>query len=163
MLRSFPHISTVILSTAILLVAAPTAGRGVLSQEPATPPAAQTPTAQTPAPPPPPAVNNPVKATPESLAKAKRTYGFDCAMCHGANGNGKTDLAKDMQLTLSDWSDPKAFEGKTDGDLYQAIRSGKGKMPAEDASRAKDDDVWNLVTYVRNLAKKGAAASTPAP
>jgi mono/diheme cytochrome c family protein len=150
-----------------LLVAAPTAGRGVLSQEPATPPAAQTPAAQTPAsqtpaPPPAPSVNNPVKATPESLAKAKRTYGFDCAMCHGANGNGKTDLAKDMQLTLNDWSDPKAFEGKTDGDLFQAIRSGKGKMPAEDASRAKDDDVWNLVTYVRNMAKKNAVASTPA-
>jgi len=159
MFRYLPHISTILLTSAILLVAAPTAGTGHPSQEPAATPAQQA----TPAPPPPPAVNNPVKATPESLAKAKRTYGFDCAMCHGANGNGKTDLAKDMQLTLSDWSDPKAFEGKTDGDLYQAIRSGKGKMPAEDASRAKDDDVWNLVTYVRNLAKKGAAASTPAP
>ncbi len=83
-------------------------------------------------------------------------------MCHGASGNGKTDLAKDMQLTLSDWSDPKALDGKSDGDLYQAIRSGKGKMPAEDASRAKDDDVWNLVTYVRNLAKKSTVASNTA-
>ena len=157
MLRSFPHISTVILSSAILLVAGPTAGRGKVSQEPAAPPAAAAP-----APPPPPAVNNPVKATPESLAKAKKTYGFDCAMCHGANGNGKTDLAKDMQLVLSDWTDPKALDGKTDGDLFQAIRSGKGKMPPEDASRAKDDDIWNLVTYVRNMAKKNAVASTPA-
>ena len=83
-------------------------------------------------------------------------------MCHGANGNGKTDLAKDMQLVLSDWTDPKALDGKTDGDLFQAIRSGKGKMPPEDASRAKDDDIWNLVTYVRNMAKKNAVASTPA-
>jgi mono/diheme cytochrome c family protein len=160
MLRSFPHISTVILSSAILLAGAPTAGRGILSQEPT--PTAQTPAAQTPAPPPAPAVNNPVKPTSESLARAKRTYGFDCAMCHGASGNGKTDLAKDMQLTLSDWSDPKALDGKSDGDLYQAIRSGKGKMPAEDASRAKDDDVWNLVTYVRNLAKKSTVASNTA-
>lgn len=75
-------------------------------------------------------------------------------MCHGANGNGKTDLAKDMQLTLNDWADPKTLDGKTDGDLFQIIRSGKGKMPPEEASRAKDDDIWNLVSYVRNLAKK---------
>ena len=149
MFRSFPHISTALLTSAILLVAAPTTGLGHLSQEPAATPA--------PAPPPPPAVNNPVKPTSESLAKAKKTYGFDCAMCHGANGNGKTDLAKDMQLTMTDWADPKALDGKTDGDLFQIIRSGKGKMPPEEASRAKDDDIWNLVTYVRNLAKKNAA------
>ena len=151
MFPSFPHISTVLLTSAILLAAAPTAGRGHLWQEPATP--------ATPAPPPPPAVNNPVKATPESLAKAKKTYGYDCALCHGANGNGKTDLAQDMQLTLSDLTDPKALDGKTDGDLFQIIRSGKGKMPPEEASRAKDDDIWNLVTYVRNLAKKSAAGN----
>jgi mono/diheme cytochrome c family protein len=157
MLGSFPHISTVILSSAILLVAAPTAGRGKMPQEPAAPPAAAAP-----APPPAPAVNNPVRPTPEALSKAKKTYGYDCAMCHGANGNGKTDLAKDMQLVLNDWTDPKALDGKTDGDLYQIIRSGKGKMPPEEASRAKDDDVWNLVTYVRNLAKKSTVASTPA-
>jgi mono/diheme cytochrome c family protein len=153
MFQSFPHISTVLLTSAMLLVAAPTAGRGHLSQEPAT---------ASSAPPPPPAVNNPVKPTPDSLAKAKKTYGYDCSMCHGANGNGKTDLAKDMQLTLTDWGDPKALDGKTDGDLFQVIRSGKGKMPPEDASRAKDDDIWNLVSYVRNIAKKGAAASNPA-
>ena len=152
MFQSFPHISTVLLTSAILLVAAPTSGRGHLSQEPAT-----TPAATTPAPPPPPAVNNPIKPTPEALAKAKKTYGYDCAMCHGASGNGNTDLAKDMQLTLTDWTDPKALDGKTDGDLYQIIRSGKDKMPSEDASRAKDSDIWSLVSYVRNLAKKGAA------
>lgn len=152
MFSSFPHISTVLLTSAILVTAAPTAGPGHPSQEPAT-----TPAATTPPPPPPPAVNNPIKPTPESLAKAKKTYGFDCLMCHGANGDGKTDLAKDMQLTMTDWADPKALDGKTDGDLFQIIRSGKGKMPPEDASRAKDSDIWNLVSYVRSLGKKGAA------
>jgi cytochrome c5 len=151
MFRSFPHISTVILSSAILFLAASAAGGGKPSQEPAAPPAA-------PAGPPAPAVNNPVKASPESLAKAKKTYGYDCAMCHGANGDGKTDLAKDMKLTMNDWTDPKSLSAMTDGQLFQAIRNGKDKMPPEDASRAKDDDVWNLVIYVRNLAKKGASA-----
>ena len=48
---------------------------------------------------PPPAapVKNPVKPTPESQAKAKSLYQMDCAMCHGDNGNGKTDLATSME------------------------------------------------------------------
>jgi len=143
MFKSFPHSFTVILSLAILLLAAPVIGKGNPQQSPATPPA------------PAPAANNPVKPTPESQARAKKTYGYDCAMCHGANGDGKTDLAKDMQLALTDWTDPKTLADKSDGDLYQLIRNGKDKMPPEDAARAKDADVWNLVIYVRSLAKKG--------
>jgi len=150
MLKPFPHLSTVILSSAILFLAAPATGTGNSGQEPAA----------APAPPPAPATNNPVKPTPESQAKAKKTYGYDCAMCHGASGDGKTDLAKDMQLTLTDWTDPKTLAGKTDGELFQLIRSGKDKMPPEDASRAKDSEIWSLVTYVRNLAKKGAPSAT---
>ena len=32
---------------------------------------------------------NPVKPTLESVARGKRMYGFDCAMCHGKGGDGK--------------------------------------------------------------------------
>ena len=31
---------------------------------------------------------NPVKPTEESLARGKKQYGYDCAMCHGKNGDG---------------------------------------------------------------------------
>ena len=61
---------------------------------------------QTVARPPATAAKNPVKPTPESQAKAKSLYQIDCAMCHGDNGNGKTDLATSMQLTLDDWTRP---------------------------------------------------------
>ncbi len=37
---------------------------------------------------------NPVKPTPESQARVKKMYGYDCAMCHGANGNGKGDITE---------------------------------------------------------------------
>jgi len=80
-------------------------------------------------------------------------------MCHAANGNGKTDLAKDMSLTMADWSDPKVLAGQSDGDLFDIIRKGKGKMPPEETARAKDDDVWNLVIYIRGLAKAGGNVS----
>jgi cytochrome c5 len=107
-------------------------------------------------------------ATPAAnpMNRAKEIYNFDCAICHGPNGSGKTDLARDMQLTLSDFTDPKTFEGKTDDQLFEAIRKGKDKMPAEDAARAKNDEVKALVQYIRTFSKdqpSPAPASTPAP
>lgn len=107
------------------------------------------------------------KAGGESMAKAKKVYDLDCALCHGAAGDGKSDLAKDMSLNLLDWTDPKSLAGKSDQDLFNAIRKGAGKMPPEDAARAKDDEVRNLVQYIRKFAKSGTApaeapAATPA-
>jgi cytochrome c len=45
---------------------------------------------------------NPVKPTPENVAEAKKFFGYDCAMCHGATGDGKGDLASSMGLKMTD-------------------------------------------------------------
>lgn len=100
---------------------------------------------------------NPVKSTPASLAQAKKTYGYDCAMCHGADGDGKGDLAVDMKLKLPDYRDPAALKELTDGELFYVIKNGKGDMPSE-GDRAKPDEIWNLVNYIRSLARKDSAA-----
>jgi mono/diheme cytochrome c family protein len=105
---------------------------------------------------------NPVKPTADSLAKAKNIYGFDCALCHGETGNGKSDLATSMGLTLDDWTDPKTLASKRDGQLFNTIRGGKDKMPPEDKSRASDNEVWNLILYIRNFSKPGAATPVAA-
>jgi mono/diheme cytochrome c family protein len=101
--------------------------------------------------------SNPVKPSAASIAQGKKIYGYDCAMCHGADGDGKGDLAADMKLKLPDYRDPAALKDKTDGELFYIIKNGKGDMPAE-GDRAKPDDIWNLVNYIRSLAKKDAAA-----
>jgi mono/diheme cytochrome c family protein len=110
----------------------------------------------------PPASTNPVRSTVVSQDKAKKMYAVDCAVCHGETGDGKTDLAKDMSLTMPDWTDPKTLGNKSDQELYDIIRKGKDKMPAEDAGRAKDADVWGLVTYIRVLSKNHTAPPVPA-
>ena len=145
MLRSLLLLSSVILFE---VAATPAPNPGRMPQEPAT---TQAPAASS--------AKNPVKPTPESQAKAKKMYGYDCEMCHAANGNGKTDLATSMGMTLTDLSDPKTLSGKSDQELFDLIRKGKDKMPPEEAARAKDDDVWNLVIYIRGLAKGGATIS----
>jgi mono/diheme cytochrome c family protein len=96
---------------------------------------------------------NPVKPTPESQAHAKKVYGYDCALCHGANGNGKGDVVADMKLTLKDYTDPAALKDLTDGELFYVIKNGKGQMPPE-GDRAKPEDIWNMVILVRSFSKK---------
>ena len=103
------------------------------------------------------------KPSADSMAKARKVYELDCALCHGASGDGKSDLAKDMSLTLVDWTDPKTLAGLSDQNLIEVIRKGKGKMPPEDAARASNDEVKNLVLYIRKFAKDQPAAAAPAP
>jgi mono/diheme cytochrome c family protein len=100
-----------------------------------------------------PTATNPVKPTAESQAKAKNLYQIDCAMCHGDNGNGQTDVAKGMGLTMTDFSDSKTLAGTPDGALFATIRNGKDKMPPEAAGRASDTMVWNLIHYIRGFSK----------
>jgi len=111
-----------------------------------------------------PASTNPVKGTAASQEKAKVLFLRDCALCHGENGNGKTDVAASMSVTLDDWTEAKALANKSDQDLFNTIRKGKGdKMPPEDSGRAKNDEVWNLVLYIRGLSKgQPAAPAQPA-
>jgi hypothetical protein len=69
-----------------------------------------------------------------------------------------------MLLTLSDLTDPKTLQGKTDDQLFDLIRKGKDKMPGEDAARAKNDEVKSVIQYIRGLSKdQPAAAPAPAP
>ena len=107
-------------------------------------------------------MKNPVKPTAESQAQAKSVYARDCALCHGDNGNGQSDLAKSMELTMNDWTNPASLANKTDGELFRVIRNGKDKMPPEDAARAKDTEVWNLIIYIRTFSKGRTAAPAPA-
>jgi len=121
-------------------------------QEPGNAPETTAP--QTPAKP----IPSKIKPNPESLARAKKMYGYDCAMCHGADGAGKGELTSQMKLTLSDMSDPATLKDKTDAQLYGTIRDGKDKMPAE-GDRMNPQDGWSLIAYVRSLsAGKNKAA-----
>jgi len=107
---------------------------------------------------------NPVAPTAESLAASKKMFGYDCAMCHGASGDGKGDMVESMKLTMKDWRDPAALNGVSDGEIFETITKGKGKMTGE-GDRLPPDKVWSMVNYVRSLAKKGntSAAADAAP
>ena len=96
---------------------------------------------------------NPVKTSPESLARAKKWWGLDCAMCHGKDGDGKGEVARDMKLQIVDFTDPATLKNRTDGELFYIIKNGHQDMPPE-GPRVKTEENWDLVNYVRSLARK---------
>jgi mono/diheme cytochrome c family protein len=105
-------------------------------------------------------VPNPVKSSPESLARAKKWWAMDCAMCHGKERNGKGETGQAMKLTIPDFNDPASLKDRTDGELFYIIKNGHQDMPPE-GQRIKPEENWDLVNYVRSLAKKPAADQKP--
>jgi mono/diheme cytochrome c family protein len=108
---------------------------------------------------------NPIKASAEGLAEARKVFGYDCAMCHGAKGDGKGEIVESMKLEMHDWREPATLAGITDGELFYIITKGKGKMVPE-GDRVPERLRWNLVNLVRALAAKGggeqkSAAASP--
>ena len=98
-------------------------------------------------------LKNPVAATPESIAAGQQLYARNCASCHGRNGQGGpgNDLIPAAPSLLGDgWA-----HGSTDGEIFTNIKAGVAPdfnmVPFKD--RLKDDDIWNLVNYIRSIKK----------
>ncbi len=94
---------------------------------------------------------NPVKPTPESLASGKKIFAMDCALCHGMDGRGKTEVSK--QSKVPDLTTSATLKGRTDGELSYRIKNGHGDMPGE-GDRVKPEQLWDVVNYVRSLSEK---------
>lgn len=104
------------------------------------------------------AIENPVVSSPASINAGAAAFKKYCAFCHGADATGNGPLApKDSNppdLTDATWT-----HGGTDGEIYTVIANGagptskmvgfKGKMP--------DQDLWNIINYLRSLGPKPAA------
>lgn len=94
---------------------------------------------------------NPVKATAESLAQGKKYYGYDCAMCHGATGNGKGDV--DTGEKLPDFTSAASVQNISDGEMFCSLKNGRGHTMPLERIRSSPNELWNLVNYVRSLSK----------
>jgi len=100
-------------------------------------------------------MKNPVKATSESIEAGKTTYNKYCKFCHNDGGTGNGALApKDTHPP--NLIDAKWDHGSTDGEIFENIKEGIG--PKFDMkpmkAKVKDEDIWNVVNYLRSLGPK---------
>jgi mono/diheme cytochrome c family protein len=78
-------------------------------------------------------------------AAGKTLFATKCKTCHGADGTPPAAMAKAMGV--KPLSDP-ATQGKSDGDLKDAILKGTGKMKPQAVSAGEAD---NLVAAIRTM------------
>jgi mono/diheme cytochrome c family protein len=104
-------------------------------------------------------LRNPVASTPESVAAGKRAYDGNCAACHG---NLAQDAVKaGMMISIieeqrgkqpPDLTDDQWDHGSSDGDVFAVIKRGlPPTMMAGFDGRIPDEDIWNIVNYLRSL------------
>jgi mono/diheme cytochrome c family protein len=94
---------------------------------------------------------NPVSVTESSLAAGQKIYLKRCLACHGKTGKGDGPDAADLGIDPAKLSDP-AIRAETDGELFWKITVGKKPMPNY-GTRLSPADRWNVINYLRSLAK----------
>lgn len=95
------------------------------------------------------------------LARGKEIYGTNCAACHGADGRGrdKRDLKDDngFPIFARDFTQGIFKGGSSERDIALRIKRGMPGSPMP-SGNAEGKDFWDLVGYVRSLAKEGTQA-----
>jgi mono/diheme cytochrome c family protein len=91
-------------------------------------------------------------ATKESTDYGGLLFSSQCVMCHDKDGRGTGDLVERLSLEIPDLTDPSLHEKWTDGQLFYVLSHGHGRMP--DQERFKEEIRWDLVNYIRTLARK---------
>jgi mono/diheme cytochrome c family protein len=95
---------------------------------------------------------NPIAGSESSLAAGQKIYLKRCLACHGKTGNGDGPDAADLGIHPAKLSDP-VIRDETDGALFWKITVGKKPMPNY-RTRLSPTDRWNVINYLRTLAKR---------
>src|ERR1044071_5954779 len=103
---------------------------------------------------------NPTTATPESIAKGKELYlertKGNCVFCHGETGAGNEANFPRLRRKPADLTNKERMSAMTDGEVFWKITKGiNGIMPSME-KRLTEEERWNVVNYIRTLAKEPA-------
>jgi len=91
---------------------------------------------------------NPFSNDPAAAENGRIRFRGACSLCHGIRGEG----GRGPDLTSGSYA-----TGEADADLYTIIANGSpGTEMPEFASRLEPEEIWQLVTYIRSIARKEA-------
>ena len=100
------------------------------------------------------AKKNPIAPTQDSIVAGQKVYLKHCTTCHGQNGGGDGPAVADLGIQPSRLCDPR-LRAEPDGALFWKITAGKKPMPGY-GRRLSETDRWNLINYIRTLARESA-------
>ena len=104
---------------------------------------------------------NPLGGDPADVTAGRDLYRQKCEICHSYDGSGKTTLG------AGQYPRPPALAGEAvqavpDGELFYHIRNGI-RNTAMPAWNLPDREIWQLVSYLRDLPKVAPMTSGQAP
>ncbi len=97
-------------------------------------------------------MHNPIKPGGESIAAGKALWTLHCQSCHGKTGLGDGTKAAQLKTTPGDFT-KATTQSQTDGSLFYKISEGREDMPSFKKKIPDQEDIWNLVVFVRTLKK----------
>jgi mono/diheme cytochrome c family protein len=98
-------------------------------------------------------LRNPIPRSADSIARGRQLFEKNCAVCHGAAGRGDGVAAAVLPQRPDDLSriaPPPIFP---DGVVAYRIINGVKTMPAF-KSTLSQTEVWDLINFIRSLAKR---------
>ena len=101
---------------------------------------------------------NPLSAANAGPKAGEQIYQGDvghanCALCHGKKGNGRGSLSGQYDPPPRNFACAQTINGVPDGQLFWIIRFGSPGTGMPPHPSLKDEEVWQLVLYLRQLAK----------
>ena len=96
---------------------------------------------------------NPWKASSENLKEAREHFIARCAICHGSDGRGQTQMGTSLYPRVPDLLSPQT-QNLTDGEIHYIIANGVQLtgMPAWNLPhRETENDSWKLILFIRDL------------
>lgn len=94
---------------------------------------------------------NPFAADAQAWKTAADHFEDHCAVCHGVDGHGKTEMGQRMYPPVPDLSDA-AVQARSDGALFYIIQNGVRwtGMPAWKEEHTPEES-WRLVSFIRKV------------
>lgn len=90
--------------------------------------------------------------------EAARLFNINCAICHGAGGQGNGPLSTSGKIgAIANLTLPLYID-MADGTMYHSINYGKNNMGSYAAQLSRKQR-WEMVQYIRTLQPKPAAAA----
>jgi len=107
-------------------------------------------------------IRNPLKSTPENLARGQELYLRLCAACHGADGTAKTEKARTLAEPPLDFTDT-LIDYLSDGEIFWDASNGVAPVMPPAAKDVSETERFQIVLWIRELKRKAVDATFGLP